>query len=89
MNAKTNKVVTSISASNSCITSRLIVSMDHCSKDLKLVIFICKEVDHRRRVNLKETIYLKTNVKITRNDTAVFQSKNSVSEIDVFERSQR
>lgn len=78
MNAKTNKVVTSISASNSCITSRLIVSMDHGSKDLKLVIFICEEVDHRRRVNLKETIYLKTNVKITTNDTAVFQSKNSV-----------
>lgn len=63
--------------------------MDHGSKDLKLVIFICEEVDHRRRVNLKETIYLKTTVKITTNDTAVFQSKNSVSEIDVFERSQR
>ena len=78
MNAKTNKVVTSISASNSCITSRLIVSMDHGSKELKLVIFISEEVDHRRRVNLKETIYLKTNVKLTTNDTAVFISKNSV-----------
>lgn len=75
MNAKTNKVVTSISASNSCITSRLIVSMDHGSKDLKLVIFICEEVDHRRRVNLKETIYLKTTVKITTNDTAVLYQR--------------
>lgn len=72
MNVKINKVVMSIFVLNFCIMSRLIVLMDYGFKDLKLVIFICEEVDYWRRVNLKEIIYFKINVKIIINDIVVF-----------------
>lgn len=78
MNVKINKVVMSIFVLNFCIMSRLIVLMDYGFKDLKLVIFICEEVDYWRRVNLKEIIYFKIIVKIIINDIVVFILKNLV-----------